>query len=87
MSATATQTIHLIDCPACGKAIEMVATYDVRLNASADVSATEKIVTATLTMTGARVHHECPPPKPLSLSNPLPRGGVITTHHPVTRED
>ena len=87
MSATTTQTIPLIACPACGKPIELKATYDVRLNASADVSATEKIVTATLTMTGARVNHECPPPKPLSLSNPLTRGGVITTHNPVIRED
>ena len=62
MSATTTQTIHLPDCPACGKAIEMVATYDVRLNASADVSAaTEKIVTATLAATGAYVEwHKCP---------------------------
>lgn len=91
MPATTTQTIRLLDCPACAKAIEVVATYDVRLNESADVGATEKVVTATLTMTGARVSHECPPPKPISFftegGNPLARGGIVTTHNPVIRED
>ena len=28
MSATTTQTIRLMDCPACGKPIELNATYD-----------------------------------------------------------
>ena len=29
MAATTTQTIRLMDCPACGKPIELQATYDV----------------------------------------------------------
>lgn len=71
MAATTTQTIHLINCPACGKPIELHATYEVRLDQSTDVSATEKTATATLTMTGARVSHACPPPT-------LHRGGIVT---------
>ena len=88
MAATTTQTIHLIDCPACKGRIIANLTYDVKLNetASAEGQARDLIdatATATLTLTGVRINHECPPPKP----NPLARGGVITTHNPVTRED
>ena len=62
MTATKTQTVHLLDCPACSKPIELHATYDVRrLDQSTDVSATEKVVTATVTMTGARIQHNCQP--------------------------
>ena len=91
MSATTTQTIRLIACPACGKPIELQATYDVHRDEGIGIRATAKVVTATLTMTGARVNHECPPPKPLSFftegGNLLARGGVVTTHNPVIRED
>lgn len=82
MAATTTQTIHLINCPACGKPIELHATYDVRLDQSTDVSATDKTVTATLTMIGARVSHACPPPKP-------DRGGIGSPafFNPLNRED
>lgn len=84
MSATTTHTIHIISCPACGKAIELHATYDVRLGA--DISATDKAVAATLMMTGARVSHECPP-KP-SPRNPFTSGGLtIDIDNPVLRED
>ena len=62
MAATTTQTIRLLDCPVCGEPIELQATYDVRLDQSTDVSATEKVVTAKVTMTGARVRHSCPRP-------------------------
>lgn len=61
MTATTTHAIRLLDCPACAKAIEMVATYDVRLDQSTDVNATEKVVTAKLKMTGARIQHNCQP--------------------------
>ena len=61
MSATTTKTFHFIDCPACGKPIELHATYDVHLDQSTDVSATEKVVTAKVTMAGARIQHNCQP--------------------------
>lgn len=82
MPATTTQTIHLINCPACRKSIELHATYDVRIDLSADTTATEKTASATLTMTGARVDHRCPPPE-------LHRGGIISPAlpNPFTRED
>ena len=92
MPATTTQTIRLIDCPACGARIELHTTYVVHLR-DIEPSANAKVskATATLTITGARVNHECPPPKPLSFftegGNPLARGGVVTTHNPVIRED
>ena len=64
MPATTTQTIRLTDCPACGKPIELHTTYDVHLG-GINPSANAKVATATatLTMTGARVNHQCPPPK------------------------
>ena len=64
MSATTTQTARLIDCPACGERIELTTTYDVHLG-GIEPSVTAKVskATATLTMTGARVNHQCPPPK------------------------
>ena len=91
MTATTTHAIHLINCPACGNHIELHATYDVRIDLDADTSAIDRTVTATLMMTGARVNHACPPPKPISFftegGNPLARGGIVTTHNPVIRED
>ena len=63
MSATTTQTIHLLDCPVCGKPIELHATYEVRRDEASTIRTTAKVVTATLTMTGAHVNHTCPPPK------------------------
>lgn len=91
MAATTTQTIRLIDCPACGKPIEMRATYDVRLDLG-DASAADKTATATLTMTGARIDHDCRPKLHRDSlftegGNPLARGGIVTTHNPATRED
>lgn len=95
MAATTTQT-HLLDCPACGKPVIANLTYDVKLNPSAyaegaPVGPIDKTATATLTLIGVRINHECPPPKPLSFftegGNPLARGGIVTTHNPVIRED
>ena len=92
MAATTTQTIRLIDCPACKEHVIAKLTYSVKLNPpvyaeGAPIGPIDKTATATLTLTGVRINHECPPPKPLSFSNPLARGGVITTHNPVIRED
>ena len=94
MAATTTQT-HLLDCPACKKRINAELTYSVKLTtvyAEGDaVGPIDKTATATLTLTGVRIQHECPPPKPLSFftegGNPLARGGIVTTHNPVIRED
>lgn len=61
MAATTTQTIHPLDCPACSKPIELHATYDVRLDQSTDVNATEQVVTVTPKMTGVRIQHNCQP--------------------------
>ena len=64
MAATTTQTILLLACPACGARIELHTTYDVHLgDITPGVNAKVSKATATLTITGARVHHECPPPK------------------------
>ena len=92
MSATTTPTIHLIDCPACKGPVIADLTYSVKLNPpvyaeGGPIPLIGKTATATLRLTGVRINHECPSPKPLSLSNPLSRGGVITTHNPVIRED
>ena len=92
MAATTTETIRLIACPACKGHVIAKLTYSVKLNERAraegePITPIDKTATATLTLTGVRINHECPPPKPLSLSNPLTRGGDITTHNPVTRED
>ena len=70
----------------------LTTTYDVHLGGiEPGVNAKVSKATATLTMTGARVSHECPPPKPISFftegGNPLARGGIVTTHNPVIRED
>ena len=91
MAAT-TQTIRLIDCPACKEHVIAKLTYDVKLNervrgVGEAVDLIDKTATATLTLTGVRINHECPPPNPLSLSNPLARGGIVATHNPVIRED
>lgn len=74
MAATTTQTIRLMDCPACGKSIDLHATYDVHRDEGIGIRATAKVVSATLTMTGARVHHECPPAAKPSLYS---TGGII----------
>ena len=96
MSATTTQTIRLTDCPACKKRINAELTYSMKLNERARaegeaVDLIDKTATATLTLTGVRMSHECPPPKPISFftegGNPLARGGIVTTHNPVIRED
>ena len=96
MSATATQTVRLLDCPACKKHINAELTYGVKLNervraAGEAVDLIDATATATLTLTGVRIQHECPPPKPLSFftegGNPLARGSVITIDNPVIRED
>ena len=81
MSATTYQAIRLIDCPVCGKPIELKATYDVRFDQSTDVSAAAKVAKATLTMTGVYVNHECPP-----ISVVHPPGGIII-NNPATRKD
>ena len=96
MSATTTPTIHLIDCPACKGPVIADLTYSVKLNPpvyaeGGPIPLIDKTATATLTLIGVRINHECPPPKPLSFftegGNPLARGGVVTTHNPVIRED
>lgn len=72
MTATTTQTINLLDCPLCGEPINFTATYDVRLG---DFDALgERTVTATLTMTGVHVNHDCPP---ISVVRPPANGGFI----------
>lgn len=86
MAATTTQTIPLLDCPACGKLIELHATYDVRLDQSADVSVAEKVAAATLTMTGARVRHECPPKSGFSAGGIYPRPGGFIPPPAITGE-
>ena len=95
MTATTTQTTHLIDCPACKGPVIANLTYSVKLNPPVyaegeQIGPIDKTATATLTLTGVRINHECPPPKPISFftegGNPLARGGVVTTHNPVIRE-
>ena len=92
MPATTTQTIRLLDCPACKERVIANLTYDVKLTpptyAEGDqIGPIDKTATATLTLTGVRIQHECPTPEPIPFSNPLARGGVVTTHNPVIRED
>lgn len=88
MAATTTQKTHLIGCPACGKPIELHTTYDVHLSDIEGPRATARVTkaTATLTMTRASVHHECPPkPSPASF---LAGGGTyLSIDNPATRED
>ena len=94
MSATTTQTIHLIDCPACKEHVIAKLTYSVKLNPPVyaegePTNLIDQTATVTLTLTGVRIQHECPPPKPISF---FTGGGrhphsVITIDNPVTRED
>ena len=68
MPATTTQTTRLTDCPACGERIVANLTYDVKLTPSAyaegdPIGPIDKTATATLTLTGVHVKHECPPGK------------------------
>ena len=95
-AATTTQTARLIDCPACGERIIANLAYSVKLIPAVraegePANLIDKTTTATLTLTGVHIQHECPPPKPRSLftegGNPLARGGIVTTHNPVIRED
>ena len=68
MADTTTQTIHLLDCPVCGKPIKLSVTYEVHLDEGigiCDLYSDEKVVKATLRRTGSSVnYHWCPPPKP-----------------------
>ena len=93
MPATTTQTIRLIDCPACKERVIAELTYSVKLKPTVyaeddSVGPIDKTATATLTLTGVRIQHECPPPKPISFFTGGGRhsGSVITTHNPVIRE-
>ena len=97
MTAPSTKTDEfLMNCPACKKHINAELTYSVKLNerARAEGQAVDLIdatATATLKLTGLRIQHECPTPKPISFfiegGNPLARGDIVTTHNPVIRED
>ena len=98
MAATTTQTVRLIDCPACKGPVIADLTYSVKLNPTvyaegAPIGLIDKTATATLTLTGVRIQHECPPPKPISFftegGNPLARGGGVSPAfvNPLTRED
>ena len=77
MAAT-TQTIHLIDCPACSKSIKLYVAYDMHLDRIDSTS----VAVPLGTMTGVRVHHDCPPPT-------LHRGGIVSPAfvNPLTRKD
>ena len=86
MTATTTQTTHLLDCPACKERVIANLTYSVKLNPTvyaecAPISLIDKTATATLTLTGVRIQHECPPGKF--------HGGLISPAfvNPLTRED
>ena len=96
MAATTKTDEFLLNCPACKKHINAELTYSVKLNervraAGEAVDLIDATATATLTLTGVRIQHECPTPKPISFftegGNPLARGGIVTTHNPVIRED
>ena len=90
MAADTTETIRLIACPACKSPVIAALTYSVKLNppvyAEGDsVGPIDKTATATLTLIGVRISHECPPPKP---RNPFTSGDLtIDIGNPVTRED
>ena len=88
MTAPNTKTDEfLMNCPACKKHINAELTYSVKLSerVRADGQAVDLIdatATATLTLTGVRIQHECPT-KPT-----LPRGGISPAlPNPFTRED
>ena len=91
MTAPYTKTDEfLMNCPACKKHINAELTYSVKLSerVRADGQAVDLIdatATATLTLTGVHIQHECPPPKDVPFFNPLVRGGVDA--NPFTRED
>ena len=89
MAATTTRTIRLLDCPVCKERVIANLTYSVKLTtvyAEGDqIGPIDKTATATLTLTGVRIQHECPPPKEVPFFNPLARGGVVA--NPFTRED
>lgn len=79
MAATTTQKIHLLDCPACKERVIANLTYDVKLiphvyAEGEQIGPIKKTATARLTLTGVRIHHECPTPT-------IHRGGggAITT--------
>lgn len=65
MAATTTQTIRLLDCPACKEHVIAELTYGVKLNERVRgegeaVDPIDATATATLTLTGVRIQHECP---------------------------
>lgn len=86
MAATTKTDEFLLNCPACKKHINAELTYSVKLNerARAEGQAVDLIdatATATLTLTGVRVTHDCTPKQLMDFAiNPaLP--------NPFTRED
>lgn len=88
MTATTTQTIRLIDCPACKEHVIANLTYSVKLSPTvyaegAPVGPIDKTATATLTLTGVRIQHECPT---LTLHR---GGGLVSPASSITltRED
>ena len=88
MAATTTQTIHLIDCPVCKKHVVAELTYGVKLNervrgVGEAVDLIDKTATATLTLTGVHIQHECPTPKPISF---FTGGWQPSCHHPQPRD-
>ena len=86
MAATTTRTIRLLDCPVCKERVIANLTYSVKLSptvrAEGDpVGPIDKTATATLTLTGVRIQHECPK---LTLHR---GGGSPASSNPLTRED
>lgn len=68
MTATTKTDEFLMNCPACKKHINAELTYSVKLNESARAEGQARdlidaTATATLTLTGVRIQHECPPGK------------------------
>lgn len=87
MSATTTQTIRLIDCPACRELVSAELTYDVKLNPSAyaegaPIDPIDKTATATLTLIGVQINHACPRPTSGGGYHPRSSGGFIPPAHP-----
>ena len=64
MAATTTQTVRLIDCPACKERVIANLTYSVKLTTvyaeGEQIGPIDKTATATLTLNGVRIQHECP---------------------------
>ena len=91
MAATTTQTIRLLDCPACSERITANLTYSVKFNPAVYAEGVEtgpidKTATATLTLTGVQINHVCPRPFSGGGYRPSSPGGFIPPHNPVIRE-